>query len=371
MSSSQQPSEQTVSRRDSLSFLPRPLLLRQLARLRDGNTSALSPELEQLLNNTFLREMEGSTDAWRANTPSEHFGDSCTSEFTLRHDLICGHTITTPTIEGIDADEGPFVRKLACGPNCTRHVILRSLKFPFESYQRISERPFVCPVCIEAFVNNNYESVQAEYRFLRWDFQIRELNIKYWVRHLVQRCIKGCYMRPAQGLQGVFKLDDLNTTPLTRPGKVFDTKDTLGVYPRAEKGLVIRTRDAMRVNTKQYRAFDSLAYSGRSRAHWRSKGRRSMSPKSDDSDESGLTPLKRESLDEVSDPDLDPGDALINTRGRMNKYRQRSPLRRVENANDAEMDDLADRLLYTKVSLTEDHATDSLLASFGGLMSDK
>jgi hypothetical protein len=313
--------------------------------------------------------MDSSTDAWRVNAPPEHFGESCTSEFTLKHDLICGHQITTTAIAGVDAEEeGPFVRKEACGPNCTRHVILKSLKIPLEAYKRISERPFVCPLCIEAFLNNNYESVQAEYRFLQWDFQVKELNIKWWVRHLVQRCITGCDMRPAQGLEGVFKLDDLNNTPLKRPGKVFDKKDALGAYPRAEKGLVIRTREAMRVDTKKYRTVDP--YSTRSRAQWRSKSYRSMSPRSDGSDDDSK-PQKRKSLDEGSDLDLDNEEVASSGSGGRTNYRQRSPLRQVENGNDAEMDELADRLLYTKVGMSQHDATNSLLASFRSLMNDK
>jgi hypothetical protein len=94
-----------------------------------------------------------------------------------------------------------------------------------------------------------------------------------------------------------------------------------------------------------------------------------MSPRSDGSDDESK-PQNRKSLGEGSDPDLDNGDAASSASGGKNKYRQRSPLRQVENANDAEMDELADRLLYTKVSLSQHDATDSLLASFGGLMSE-
>jgi hypothetical protein len=144
------------------------------------------------------------------NFQTHHRGDSCVDDFTLCHDLVCGHTVSPNS-----------PNKEPCGPNCVRYSVLKATGINMAAFSQVSPQVFVCELCLKKFVTDNFARIASEYERLGWCLDMGEHDkVSFFTSHLVKRCVENNGMRQTRSLG-----DGGNQIPLEYDSSLTRTTD--------------------------------------------------------------------------------------------------------------------------------------------------
>ncbi|KAF2119904.1 hypothetical protein BDV96DRAFT_595518 [Lophiotrema nucula] len=366
------PTPQDLSRpwRISFDYTPRQVLRRYWHTMQSNPEFCQDhdqlPTLTSMMEDSSLSVRQDQKMNLEDGSCSSNFGDSCASSLTHCHDLACGHTVDP----GANI-EGDVISKKPCGPNCTRYVFLKTSGLHMQSFSSICEVRFVCPTCIEAWIRQQFRKLN-EQRSMVDGKPVAELHntteeeVVFWTHRLVARLIDNYFleyhMRPAEGVSGVFRLSDVETyTYMDAPSQ--DIALNLNFTGRKIDYELARTAPRPCVpNPPRGRN-----WSYRDEAHSKTRDR-SASPAADS---------------DVSDMDINEGRSSRHQQKKPKHdkhYRYRSPIqtrgvvRKTKEQENLEkdIDQLADRLLDTKVGESKgDELMDKLMGDLGLMSVDE